>query len=105
LAISRWLSDKADESDDDEGSQKRGMLILPGILITLLAYYACLETLGFVLSSTGALIILLLLAGERKPIPLILIPLLLPLGLHLFFTHLANIPIPAGPLQSLIGGA
>ncbi len=100
------LTRSQDESTDSSNLVRKDWLMkLACIIGTLAGYYLCLETLGFVLASTIALFILLLLAGERKPIPLLLISTLLPVSLHLFFTKVANIPIPSGPLQSFIGGA
>jgi len=81
------------------------LFILIGVITTLAAYYIALEPLGFVLASTIALFVLLLLAGERSALALVSISLVLPITLHLFFTHVANIPIPSGVLQPVIGGA
>jgi len=74
------------------------------IVVVLFLYYATLNYLGFVLSSCIALFTLMLIAGERKLWALISIPLVLPFALYYFFTHVANIPIPAGVLQSLLVG-
>jgi len=75
------------------------------IMLILFLYYATLSYLGFVLSSIAALFLLLLLAGERKLWALTILPLVLPFALYYFFTHVANIPIPAGVLEPwLVGG-
>ncbi len=61
-----------------------------------------LPSTGFVLGSFLALTALLLLAGERNPITIGLVAILLPIGLYLFFTKLANIPIPGGVLDPIL---
>ena len=102
---SQLLKNRSSKEDSEgEAWRQNRHLVLVGVALTLFVYYLCLEPLGFVLASAVALLVLLLLAGEKKPLALILIPLILPLSLHLFFTHVANIPIPAGILQSILVG-
>ena len=105
LLLTRLVTRKIDESDSDSAFRSNWVTILLCIVATLGIWYAGLEYLGFVLSSALALFVLLILAGERNKIALAVIPLLLPLALHVFFTKVANIPIPAGVLRTLIGGA
>lgn len=105
LLLTRLVTKQIDESDSDSAFRKNWKTILLCIIATLGVWYASLEHLGFVLSSAIALFVLLLLAGERNKIALAVIPLTLPLLLHLFFNQVANIPIPAGVLRTLIGGA
>ena len=104
LLATRWFS-KQKSDDSSSNLRSRWLLILIGIVATLAAYYIALEPLGFVLASTIAVFVLLLMAGERSVVALISIPLILPIALHLFFTNVANIPIPSGILQPIIGGA
>ena len=77
------------------------LLALGGILFF---YYITLPSLGFVLSSTIVLFVLLLLAGDRNFASLLIIPLLLPISVYWFFTKVANIPIPAGILEPVLVG-
>lgn len=105
LLLTRLVSKQIDESDSDSAFRSNWVTILLYIIATLGVWYASLEYLGFVLSSALALFVLLLLAGERNKIALVVIPLILPLLLHGFFNKVANIPIPAGVLRTLIGGA
>ncbi|MGI9294993.1 MAG: tripartite tricarboxylate transporter TctB family protein [Pseudomonadales bacterium] len=104
LLATRWFSTQVDV-DSSSNLRSRWLLILIAIVATLAAYYLALESLGFVLASAIAVFILLLLAGERSALALISIPLILPIALHLFFTNVANIPIPSGVLHPIIGGA
>ena len=69
---------------------------------TFFATALLLPFAGFVLGSTVFLAILMLLAGERSPTTIALIAVSLPILLYLFFTKLANIPIPGGVLESLL---
>ena len=69
----------------------------PYIVMTgLLAYYIMIEPLGIIISSIIALLGLALLYGERKFKTLIPVAVLLPIGLYLFFTKIANVPLPFG---------
>lgn len=74
------------------------------VSLTLLFYAIALPTLGFVVTSTIVLFVLLLLAGERKPVWLVFIPALLPVSLFFFFTKVANIPIPTGIFETMFTG-
>jgi len=87
---------------DDQTIKK---VYLLAVAVLLFAYYLSLPFLGFVLASSIVLFLLLLLAGDRNYFALVSIPLLLPICVYLFFTKVANIPIPAGILEPmLIGG-
>lgn len=66
--------------------------------------YAVLETLGFVLATAIALVILMLIAEERRPHIILPVAVGVPLALYLFFTKAASIPIPSGILESILVG-
>jgi len=104
LAGLRILSKQSEKVVNKTGSWQKHMVLFLLLVVVLFLYYATLNYLGFVLSSCIALLTLLLLAGERKVWALIIIPLALPFALYYFFTHIANIPIPAGVLESLLVG-
>ncbi len=72
------------------------------VMALLLAIYLTLEPLGFVLTTTLGLVALMLLAGERRPLIVLPVALLLPLALHLFFVKAAQRPIPGGVLDFLL---
>ena len=72
------------------------------VMALLLAIYLTLEFLGFVLTTTLGLVALMLLAGERRPLIVLPVALLLPLALHLFFVKAAQRPIPGGVLDFLL---
>jgi len=63
------------------------------------ALYFGLEPLGFVLTCTIALAALMMLAGEFRPHVILPVALIVPFGLHLFFTKAASVPIPMGILE------
>ena len=76
------------------------LAIRPFVALALcFAMYFGLEPLGFVLSSALALAALLILAGELRPYVILPVSLLVPFGLHLFFTKAASVPIPGGILE------
>lgn len=64
------------------------------------ALYLSLEPLGFVLGCAIALIALMLLAGEYRPQFILPIAVIVPFGLHIFFTKAASVPIPMGVLET-----
>jgi len=92
-------------AEDPEGADADHYLWRAGIVISLgFALYFVLETLGFVLASTIALVILMLFAGERRWQIIVPVALCVPLALYLFFVKAASIPIPAGILDSILVG-
>lgn len=109
LVVSRslfFVKNKKANSEAQTASSNPSVRLPLLITITavLLLYYLTLSSLGFIVSSSVALIVLLLLAGERNWLALGLIPLLVPISIYGFFTKVANIPIPAGILEPLLVG-
>ena len=70
----------------------------------LLPYYFAISYLGMLLSSILAVFIYMLVAGERSIVMLLLVSLVFPTLLTLFFIHIAGVMIPLGPLEILIRG-
>ena len=102
LATKKTASQPASQNEESTQLKPQMLLVLGGILFF---YYITLPVLGFVLSSTLVLFVLLLLAGDRNIPALLIIPLLLPITVYWFFTKVANIPIPAGILEPILIGA
>ena len=104
MLFRRWMEVRrnddvqAEESGFSELIYWRVGLVIAGTFLL----YAVLETLGFVLTGFLALVCLMLLAGERRPLHIALISIAVPLALHFFFTKAASIPIPAGILESVL---
>ncbi len=75
----------------------------PGRWLTSLALlaglYAGLHALGMLLTSVIALVLFMLLGGERRPLVLVAVSLLLPAALYVFFRYVANVVIPLGVLE------
>ena len=69
------------------------------VFFVLFATAYALPQAGFVLATTVALAILMILAGERNPLIISGVSILLPIFLYLFFSKLANVPIPGGILD------
>ena len=74
-----------------------------GALALLAAYYAGLDRLGMVLTSMLALGLFMILGGERRPVVVALLSLILPLALFVFFRFLANVFIPLGVFEGWLG--
>ncbi|OED38915.1 hypothetical protein AB833_17955 [Chromatiales bacterium (ex Bugula neritina AB1)] len=110
LALSRALQRETTEksvSNEQATTQhnRKALPILLAITAILFLYYWFLLSLGFVVTSTIALLAFMLLAGEKKAWALISIPITVPLLLYFFFTKVANIPIPTGILQPILVGS
>jgi len=88
--------------EESEKIEKKYLFRILIIFITILTIVFFLPTFGIPLTSGIALLFLLLLGGERKPIIIFLVSTLVPLLIYLFFTKVAQIPIPNGLLESLL---
>ena len=69
------------------------------VFIVLFATAYALPDAGFVLATMVALAVMMMLAGERNPLVIAAVAILLPIFLHFFFSKVANIPIPGGILD------
>ncbi len=101
LILIRSLLPKPLNPTNQQESTSRYQLLVPIVFILFLLYWF-LEYLGFVLGPILALLAMLLLAGERNIVAILIISVTLPLCLYLFFTQVANIPIPGGILDPLL---
>ena len=72
-------------------------------LVLLAAYYYGLDRLGMVLTSMLALGLFMILGGERRPAVVLVLSLGVPLALFLFFRYVANVFIPLGVFERLLG--
>lgn len=72
-------------------------------LVLLAAYYHGLDSLGMVLTSMLALGLFMILGGERRPAVVLVLSLGVPLALFLFFRYVANVFIPLGVFERLLG--
>ena len=72
-------------------------------LFLLAALYAGLHLIGMVLSCILALIFFPVLGGERRILIVATMAFVLPLGLYAFFRYAANVFIPVGVLEPLLG--
>jgi len=105
LLLREIISSRKDDAADVLADSRIKPLVFLLMVVIFSFYYLTLPFLGFVLSSAIVLFILLLLAGDRNIISLVLIPLLLPISVYWFFTKVANIPIPSGILAPLLTGS
>ena len=76
----------------------RAVLVIAGTF----ALYAFLDFLGLVLAGAIALVMLMLFAGERRPMLMACVAIGVPMALYVFFTKAAGIPIPSGILEPLL---
>ena len=99
LSVSAAIVGRSDGAEPKEPGST-WLAIRPFVALAIcFALYFGLEPLGFVLTSTIALAALMLLAGEYRLLIIAPVALIVPLGLHLFFTKAASVPIPMGVLE------
>ena len=75
--------------------------ILSG-LIAVAIYLTTLPQLGFVIANTLLFAALMLLYGERRPVPLLSGSILVPIAIFLIFRDLFQIRLPSGILGGII---
>jgi putative tricarboxylic transport membrane protein len=75
----------------------------PAVLAVLVgcaaAYYLLPESAGLLMVSIAVTGVLMVLGGERRPIILLGAAVLLPTAVYLFFSRVAQVPLPAGILD------
>ncbi|MEM8976309.1 MAG: tripartite tricarboxylate transporter TctB family protein [Pseudomonadota bacterium] len=98
---SRDQADGATNHLEPAGSVWLAVRPLVALAICFALYFG-LEPLGFVLTTSIALVALMVLAGEYRPQIVIPVALIVPIALHLFFTKAASVPIPMGILEPLL---
>ena len=108
LIVSTLLSGGgAGAREEGSGNGNQGfstwLMIRPLIALAIcFALYFGLEPLGFVLTTAIAVTLLMLLAGEYRLYIVLPAAIIVPFGLHLFFTKAASVPIPMGILEPLL---
>ncbi len=102
MLIRGWLNRSS--SDEEAASLFSGIIWWrSGLVIAgTFALYSSLDYLGLVLAGAIALVLLMLLAGERRPVLIACISVGVPVALYIFFTKAAGIPIPSGILEPLL---
>ncbi|WP_256839784.1 tripartite tricarboxylate transporter TctB family protein [Ornithinimicrobium faecis] len=85
----------ADEQFPDRGALGR----IAVAFVTMVAYAYLLRELGFILTTTLFMLVTLWLANARKPLLLVLLPLLIAVGLHFIFAETLHVPLPRGLVE------
>ena len=79
----------------------KGVLAALIVILLCCAYVYFFKSLGYVIVSFLLSGIIMWMIGLRKPVPLLLISSLVPLGMWLVFYKFLTVNIPMGPLQFL----
>ena len=79
----------------------KGVLAALNTILLCCAFVYCFKSLGYVIVSFLLSGIIMWMIGLRKPLPLVLISALVPLGMWLIFYKMLKVNIPMGPLQFL----
>ena len=99
LTITALVAKQADEPAP-AASRSTWLALRPFAALGIcFALYLGLEPLGFVLACAIGLAALMLLAGEFRIHFVLPVAIVVPLGLYLFFTKAASVPIPMGVLE------
>ena len=79
-------------------------LVVVGTIVLLVVYILTMKTVGFVLSSTGYLVLqssLLIRDHRKKKLPFVLLlSIIVSVGTYVLFVRSLNVPLPAGVLFS-----
>lgn len=68
------------------------------ISIAFVVYVIFMRELGFFFSSVALSLLILLTLNIRRPLPLLIVGVGLPLLITVFFNHLLKMPLPSSPL-------
>lgn len=91
------------EAGEDEFALRRSWvlhLLLIGAALT--AYYLLPEAIGMLLTAVLVTGFLVWLGGERRILMILGVALLLPVAVYLFFTWVAQVPLPEGYFEGWI---
>lgn len=69
-------------------------------VMVLFVYYAVIQLIGIVAASVAAVVVFMLLGGERRLKIVVPIALILPSVLYYFFTYIAKVPMPLGLFET-----
>ncbi|AZR74475.1 hypothetical protein BBF96_14430 [Anoxybacter fermentans] len=81
----------------------KGLKLILVVVIILISYIKVIEILGFILSSSLLLFILMFIFGEKRKMVLTLVPIGFTVILYLAFKKLAMVPLPEGIIEKLFG--
>lgn len=83
------------DGDVDEGDESKGVLLRIGVFVVLLVVYgAVFMTLGYLATTLAVFIAGMLLLGERKPLQLIVLPVLIVTAIYYGFTEYLGVWLP-----------
>ena len=91
----------AKEAESLNFIKNKGVLAALFVILLCALYVYFFKSLGYVIVSFLLSGIIMWLIGLRKPVPLLLISALVPLGMWLVFYKFLSVNIPMGPLQFL----
>lgn len=101
LGTMKAVDPKAVRAESLNPIKDRGVLAALFVILLCVLYVLLFKSLGYVVVSFLVCGIIMWLISVRKPAPLILISLLVPLGMWLLFYKLLQVNIPMGILQFL----
>lgn len=88
--------------DEREDSQPRSWKTIVLVLIAIAAYIALLGWIGYIAATVLFTLSMVLLAGERRILLVILYPIIFSLVLYFVFSNYLNIVLPEGLIEGLM---
>ena len=100
--VEAWIAPDAVAAppSEDEATHPRWKLRVSVLLACLLGYLLLPDMLGMLATSIIVTIGLMFLAGERRPLILASVGILMPVLVWLFFTQVAQVPLPGGVFEA-----
>ncbi len=101
LASMKAMDPLAEKAESMDFIHNKGVLAALFVIAVCCAYVFFFEGLGYVVVSFLTSAVIMWLIGLRKPVTLLLVSLLVPLGMWLIFYKFLSVNIPMGVLQFL----
>lgn len=92
---------EAENAESLNPLKDKGVLAALFVIVLCCLYVGLFKSLGYVVVSFLLSAIIMWMIGLRKPVPLLLISFLVPLGMWLIFYKFLSVNIPMGVLQFL----
>jgi len=102
IEVIRYGSGRPESGEDVDLTKPTDWRTLVALIGVLLLHIAMLERVGYIVSAAvlfgGAAFVL----GARRPIPLLLSTIVLPVVVYVAFTRGLDLSLPRGPLESVL---
>ena len=94
--IELWLKERKNKAPGKKYFDKKGFLRVVGCMLCLAVYLMAMPTVGFVLDSAILCALVMLLMGNRKPVQIIVMSIVLPVLVYCMFKLGLSLRLPTG---------